>query len=158
MFRDVVRKKQKLTNEECIEILKNEKRGVLAVLGDDDYPYAMPMNYLYDEKENVIYFHGGKTGHKIDALKKHNKVSFCVYDEGFRREGEWALNIKSVIAFGKISFVEDEEKMISVSRELSLKYTPDIEYIEREIKDYAKATLCLEMKIEHLTGKIVNES
>lgn len=158
MFRDVVRKKQKLTDEECIEILKNEKRGVLAVLGDDDYPYAMPMNYLYDEKENVIYFHGGKTGHKIDALKKHNKVSFCVYDEGFRREGEWALNIKSVIAFGKISFVEDDKKMISVSRELSLKYTPDIEYIEKEIENYAKATLCLEMKIEHLTGKIVNES
>lgn len=158
MFREVARKKQALTQEECREILKNEMRGVLAVLGDDDYPYAMPMNYLYDEEKNVIYFHGGKNGHKIDALEKHDKVSFCVYDKGFVREGEWALNIKSIIAFGKINFVQSEEEMIDISRRLSLKYTPDVEYIEKEIRDYAKATLCLEMKCEHITGKIVNES
>lgn len=158
MFRDVVRKKQKISEEECKAILKNEMRGVLAVLGDDEYPYAMPMNYLYDEEKNVIYFHGGKTGHKIDAMKNHDKVSFCVYDKGFVREGEWALNIKSVITFGKVSFIEDDEEMIDISRKLSLKYTPDIEYIEEEIRNYAKATLCFEMKIEHMTGKLVNES
>lgn len=158
MFREITRKKQALTAGECREILKNEMRGVLAVLGDDDYPYAMPMNYLYDEEKNVIYFHGGKTGHKIDALEKHDKVSFCVYDKGFVREGEWALNIRSVIAFGKISFVEDFDEMVEISRRLSLKYTPDVEYIEKEIEGFAKATLCFEMKCEHITGKIVNES
>lgn len=158
MFREVTRKKQIISQEECREILRNEKRGVLAVLGDDEYPYAMPMNFLYDEEKNLIYFHGGRTGHKTDALKKHDKVSFCVYDEGFRRDGEWALNIKSVIVFGKISFVEDEKITEDVSRKLSYKYTPDTEYIENEIKHFLSSTLCLEMKIEHMTGKIVNES
>lgn len=158
MFRDLVRKKQQLTEEECVAVLKNEKRGVLAVLGDEDYPYALPMDYFYDEEENAIYFHGSRKGHKIDSLKKNNKVSFCVYDEGFRREGEWALNIKSVISFGKISFIDNIEEISSVCRRLGYKYTSDTEYIEKEVATYSKNALCLRLEIEHMTGKIVNES
>ena len=60
MFRDVTRKKQKLTVEECVRILKKEVRGVLAVVGDNGYPYAVPMNFYYSEKEHKIYFHSGK--------------------------------------------------------------------------------------------------
>ena len=78
MFRDIVKKKQKLGHQECIEILKNEKRGVLSVVGDNGYPYGMPLNHFYDERDGKIYFHSGKTGHKIDALKNCDKVSFCV--------------------------------------------------------------------------------
>lgn len=158
MFRDMVRKKQKLTNEECIEILISEPRGVLSVIGDDGYPYGLPMNYWYNKKDGSIYFHGSKKGHKIDALKNCNKVSFCVYDKGFRRDGEWALNIKSVIVFGKIEFVEDLDEVVEISRNLGLKYTPDTEYIEEEIKKYSKGVQCLKLIPEHISGKIVNES
>lgn len=158
MFRDMRRKKQQLSQEECKAILKNEKRGVLAVMGDEDYPYALPINFIYDENENKIYFHGSKSGHKIDSLKKHCKVSFCVYDEGFRREGEWSLNIKSVIAFGRMNFVEGDENNAAVCRSLGYKFTDDTEYIEKEISTYLKNAQCLELTIEHMTGKIVNES
>ncbi|HCJ41039.1 MAG TPA: 5-nitroimidazole antibiotic resistance protein, partial [Ruminococcus sp.] len=95
MFREMLRKKQALSEEECIAVLKTQKRGVLAVLGDEDYPYALPINHYYNDEDGHIYFHGAKFGHRVDAVKRHDKVSFCVYDEGFRREGEWALNIKS---------------------------------------------------------------
>ena len=98
MFREVARVKQKLSDEECMEILKSEPRGVLSLIGDDDYPYGMPMNFLYIPEDNAIYFHGGRKGHKIDAIMKNNKASFCTYDSGFKRPGEWSLNIKSVIA------------------------------------------------------------
>ena len=90
MFRELVRKKQEITKENCIAILKQEKRGVLSVLGDDEYPYGMPMNHYYNEEDGKIYFHGGRNGHKIDAVRRHDKASFCVYDQGFRKEGEWA--------------------------------------------------------------------
>ena len=123
MFREMLRKKQQLTQEECIAILKNEPRGVLSVLGDDDYPYGMPMNHFYCETDGKIYFHGGKKGHKIDAMKRHDKVSFCVYDQGFRREGEWALNIKSVVVFGHVEFIEDRDKLLEIARLLSYKFT-----------------------------------
>ena len=106
------RKKQKLSEEECIRLLKTELRGVLCVLGDDDYPYGVPINHCYCETDGKIYFHGGRTGHKIDALKRHQKASFCVYDKGFRKDGEWALNIRSVIVFGRIEFIEDQDVMI----------------------------------------------
>ncbi len=87
MFREMLRKKQALSEEECITVLKSQKRGVLAVLGDEDYPYALPINHYYNDEDGHIYFHGAKFGHRVDAVKRHDKVSFCVYDEGYRREG-----------------------------------------------------------------------
>ena len=97
MFRKMRRFKQQLEQKECIEVLKSQPRGVLSILGEDGYPYGIPIDYWYCEEENRIYFHGAKEGHKIDAIKECDKASFCVYDEGYREEGEWALNIKSVI-------------------------------------------------------------
>lgn len=158
MFREMLRIKQKLTDQECIDILKKEPRGVLSVLGDDDYPYGMPINHFYCEEDGKLYFHGGKKGHKIDAIRRHDKVSFCVYDEGFRKKNDWALNIKSVIVFGRVEIVEDQEKIYDIARQLSRKFTDDEAYIEHEIKNSGPGTLMFALTPEHLTGKIVNES
>ena len=157
MFREVARKKQVLSRTKINEILTAEKRGILSVIGDNGYPYGLPINFYYDEKTGYIYFHSGKNGHKVDALKLDNKVSFCVYDSGYKNEGEWALNISSVIVFGKIYTVENE-KALEIYRKLSLKFTNDTDYIESEIEKFAKNTLCLELRPEHITGKIVNEA
>ena len=158
MFREVTRKKQTLPMEKIIEILDAEKRGVLSVLGDDGYPYGMPMNYWYNKENGYLYFHSGKKGHKVEALAANNKVSFCVYDSGYKNEGEWALNISSVIVFGRVHIVEDYEDAMKICKEMSLKYTPDLAYIEEEIQKFGDATLCYELRPEHMTGKIVNES
>jgi hypothetical protein len=158
MFREMLRKKQALSEEDCITVLKTQKRGVLAVLGDEDYPYALPINHYYNDEDGHIYFHGAKFGHRVDAVKRHDKVSFCVYDEGYRREGEWALNIKSVIVFGRLVPVEDEDKMIDLCRRLSRKFTDDESYIENEIKRAGFRTLLYELVPEHMSGKLVNEA
>jgi Predicted flavin-nucleotide-binding protein len=158
MFREVARKKQIIPREECIELLINEPRGVLSVLGDDEYPYGMPMNHYYCEEDGKIYFHGGKKGHKIDAISRHDKASFCVYDNGFRNPGEWALNIRSVIVFGRIEIVEDMDKVIRISRLLSYKFTNDEAYIEHEISNDGPRTLMFALVPEWITGKIVNEA
>ena len=100
MFRKMRRFKQQLSEQECVEILEREPRGVMAVHGEDGYPYAFPMNYIY--MDGKLYFHCAKEGHKLDALKADNRVSFCVMDKGYRKDGDWALNIKSVIIFGRI--------------------------------------------------------
>ena len=156
MFRDMLRKKQALSREECIDILKTEKRGVLSVIGDGGYPYAFPIDHLYGE-DGHIYFHCGKTGHKLDALKRCDKVSYCVYDQGYRREGEWALNFRSVIVFGRARLVEDHEKCIELSRAISYKFTQDSEYIEAEIARSGGGVACIELIPEHMTGKRVRE-
>ena len=158
MFRQMIRKKQALTQAECVEILNKEPRGVLSVLGDDGYPYGFPIDHWYCEADGCIYFHCGKVGHKMDALRRCDKVSFCVYDEGYRKEGEWALNIRSVIAFGRVEIVSEYEKVVDICRNLSLKYTSDTAYIEEEIRKSGRATWCLKMTVEHMTGKTVNES
>ena len=158
MFREMMRSKQQLSQEECVTVLKEEPRGVLSVLGDDDYPYGMPINQYYCEEDGRLYFHSGMKGHKIDAMKRHDKASFCVYDSGFRREGEWALNIKSVIVFGRIEIIEDRDKIYEIARKLSCKFTDDEAYIEREIKYAGPRTLMFALVPEYMTGKIVNEA
>lgn len=155
MFRAMRRWKQQLTEEKCIEVLKNEPRGVLSVYGEDGYPYGIPINFIYDEGK--IYFHGAKQGHKIDALKKNNKVSFCVMDQGYLQEWKLGLNIKSVIIFGTIRFVDDPEETIRETRKLGLKYDPE-DVVENELKTKAKLIQVLELSIDHMTGKLVNES
>ena len=158
MFRKLRRINQELSKEECISLLKNEVRGVLSVLGDDDYPYGLPINYWYSEDENKIYFHGAREGHKIDAITKHDKVSFCVYDKGVQVDGKKGLDYKSVIIFGRIKPVEDREKTIDICRKLSAQFDFGEDYIEEEIKKFAKFVLCLELTPEHICGKKVNES
>lgn len=158
MFRKMARSKQQISDAECIEVLKNEPRGILAVLGDDDYPYTVPLDHWYCEEDGRLYFHSGKKGHKIDAVKKHDKVSFCVCDQGYRREGEWALNIRSVIVFGRVNIIEDRERALDIVRKLSYKYTSDTEYIEKEIEAAGAHVLVFELIPEHMTGKLVNES
>ncbi|MBQ2242096.1 MAG: pyridoxamine 5'-phosphate oxidase family protein [Clostridia bacterium] len=158
MFREIVRKKQALALEECKEILQNEPRGVLSLIGDGGYPYGVPINHYYCEENGHIYFHSGKSGHKVDALRACDKASFCVYDGGHRCEGEWALNIKSVIVFGRIQIVEDHDEAMDICRKLCYKFTSDSDYIEKEIATSGKNTLCFKLVPEHITGKKVNES
>lgn len=158
MFRELTRKKQRLTDEECKRVLIEEKRGVLSVNGDDGYPYGMPMNHYYDEKSGKIYFHCGKKGYRTDALAVCNKASFCVYDGGCRTGNDWALTVKSVIVFGKIKTVDSLDKIVEISAALSRKFTDDEGYIQTEIENFAQRTLLLELTPEHICGKKVKES
>ena len=158
MFREVRRFKQRLNREECLEILKKAKRGVLSVNGDNGYPYGVPLNHYYDEDSGKIYFHGNLQGHKVDALRADNKASFCVYDDGYREDGDWALTFKSVIVFGTVREVEDPETVLKICRDLSYKFTSDTEYIEKEISNSGKRVLVHELTIEHMTGKKIREA
>ena len=88
------RHKQELSRDECIDILTNEPRGVLALLGDYDYPYALPMSHVY--VDGKIYFHGAMEGHKNDAVEKYDKVSYCVMDKGVKNRDGWSYIFKSV--------------------------------------------------------------
>ncbi|WP_455249667.1 pyridoxamine 5'-phosphate oxidase family protein [Ruminococcus sp.] len=158
MFRPMRRWKQQLSDEECIAILKNEPRGILSVLGDDGYPYGIPMNHWYCEADGKLYFHGAKTGHKIDAISKCDKVSYCVHDEGYREDGQWPLHIKSVVVFGKIQPVTDDAKVLEICTHLCQKFTDDKAYLEHELKHSLPKVLCLALTPEHMTGKLVKES
>lgn len=158
MFRKMRRIKQQVSDAECIEILKTTKRGVLSLIGDEGYPYGVPLDHWYCEEDGKIYFHGAKAGHKIDAIKACNKASYCVYNEGYRKEGDWALNITSVIVFGKIHLVEDEKLTEKICTELTRKFTDDQEYLESELSKFLKNVQCFEFVPEHMTGKLVNES
>ena len=157
-FRPMRRFKQQIPPEKCMEILETQPRGVLSVIGDNGYPYGLPMDHWYSEADNKLYFHCAKEGHKLDSIAKCDKVSYCVMDEGFRREGEWALNINSVVVFGRMKIVTDEDKKREICSSITRKFTSDEEYLKKELVNAFPRVCCLELTIEHMTGKLVNES
>ena len=158
MFRKMRRWKQEISREECVHILKEEKRGVLSLIGEEGWPYGIPLDHWYCEEDGHLYFHGAKEGHKIDALRAEDRVSYCVMDQGFRKEGEWALNISSVVVFGRMRPVEDPEQARRICEALCRKFTDDEEYIRKELQNSLPRVQCLELIPEHMTGKLVNES
>lgn len=158
MFRELVRKNKRISDAECIELLTKETRGILSVNGDDGYPYGMPMNHFYNSEDGCIYFHCGKNGHRLDALKNSDKVSFCVCEQGFKEAEDWAYTVRSVIVFGRMQIVDDLTEVSRIARLLSYKFTQDEDYIQNEIRQYAKATLLLKLIPEHICGKKVKES
>lgn len=153
MFREMRRKRQLLADSESIEILNRGTSGVLALSGDDDYPYAVPLSYVYDDSK--IYFHSAAAGHKIDALKKCGKASFCVIDRDNIIPEKYTTYYRSVIAFGKIRIMKDEEEIKKAVERLAVKYYPeDSEAHRNEIINKELKALCmLEFSVKHLTGK-----
>lgn len=157
MFREMRRKKQALDKATCEKILSEEKRGVLAVNGDDGYPYAVPMDFFYDASAQAIYLHSAIAGHKVDAITHNDKVCFTTWNKGVQQEGDWSYFVDSVIAFGRARTVEDETERLSATKKLGMKYYPTEEEVDFEIERDLKRMLLIRIDIEHMTGKHVHE-
>lgn len=156
MFREMRRKNQALGREEIDAVLNRGTSGVLALSGDDGYPYALPISYAY-EGDRLI-FHCALTGHKLDAIAREPKASFCVIDQDQVVSAEYTTYYRSVIVFGRMRVLEGEEKR-SAAMLLAERYAPG-EAVKRHTEeiDGAWDRLCmLEMRIEHLTGKAAKE-
>ncbi|MBQ7595540.1 MAG: pyridoxamine 5'-phosphate oxidase family protein [Clostridia bacterium] len=156
MFRPMRRSKQQLSDEECLEILLDGKDGVLAVNGDGGYPYAVPLNYIY--LNGCIYIHCAKQGHKLDAVKKDGRVSFCVVSENDILQQKFTALYKSVIVFGKAEIVEDEKEMYQAVRAIAEKYCPDMSSeTENEIRRDWSGLCIVKIITEHISGKKCKE-
>ena len=158
MFRKMRRFKQQLSPEETAAVLKAAKRGVLSVLGDEGYPYGMPMDFYYDEAEQKIYYHGAVEGHKQDALQACDKASFCVWDEGRPDEDGWSWHFRSVIVFGRVRQLTPEEDLHRIAGLLGAKSSPDPDFAEIELRKSGSRVRFLVLEIEHMTGKAVHEN
>lgn len=152
MFRKMRRTKQALSQEECIQILNSTTHGVLAVSGDDGYPYAVPVSHTYEDGK--LYFHCAVEGHKLDAIARSDKVSFCTVAQDEVQPAEFATLYRSVILFGRARVVTDDAARRRALESLVLKFSPGfVEEGQREIeKDWAR-TCVVEISIEHMTGK-----
>lgn len=160
MFREMRRISQQLSREKDVEILTNARRGVLSVFGDDGYPYGVPLNFVYDPSRGElgsIFFHAAPVGHKLDAIRAYDKVSFCTMDEGYRNEGEWWYYVNSVICFCRASVVEDATLKHDELAALAKKYFPPEIDIEEDIAKNGDRINMIELRIEHMTGKNVQE-
>lgn len=152
MFRPMRRKNQQLTPEECAAVLERGTSGVLALSGDDGYPYALPISYALNGER--LIFHCGKTGHKIDAIRRCPKASFCVIDKDEVVPEDFTTRYRSVIAFGSIRVLEGREVLEAVEK-LAARYYPedDGSARAREIEIFRDALCVFVLEIAHMTGK-----
>lgn len=156
MFRKMRLIRQQLSEKECIIILNHATSGVLAVSGDEGYPYAVPLSFAYQDSK--IYFHGAKTGHKLDAVQNSDKASFCIIDRDQVMPEEFTTYYRSLIVFGRIRILEKEADKRRAVELLAEKYAPGDEagkekYMEKEFDGVS----VMELTIEHMTGKIASE-
>jgi hypothetical protein len=157
MFRKMRRAEREITTEEAKKLLINNKRAAFSVNGDDGYPYTVPINFYYDEKENRIYFHSSKAGHKIDSLKNNDKVCFTTWDDGYIEEGDWAYYVSSCVVFGRAKLIDDPKITEEKVRTFALKYYPSAQEVEDEIARDIRAVQLVAIDIEHISGKRVHE-
>ena len=158
MFREMRRFKQQVSQDECKKILKDEKRAAFSVIGDEGYPYTIPINFYYEEADHTIYFHGAREGHKMDAIQKCNKVCLTTWNQGFKKEGHWEWNATRVVVFGKAELITDTKIIEDRLQKLAEKYYPTVEEVEKEMNGSARSRVQLfAIRIEHMTGKLVNE-
>ena len=152
MFREMRRGGQRLSEAECMEILENGTEGVLAVLGDEGYPYAVPLNYAYEDGK--LYFHGATSGHRADAVQKCGKVSFCVIDKKEIVPERATTYYRSAIAFGKARMSADPEEKRAALYLLGRRYAAAYEKMwAEEIESSLGRTGIMIMEIEHISGK-----
>ena len=146
------RKRQQLSEEESIGILQKATAGILALLGDKGYPYAVPISYVY--ANGKLYFHSSLSGHKVDAIRNCDKASFCVIDKDDVQPEKYTTFFRSVIAFGRIHIIEDETEKLAMARMLGNRYNPNNdESLQKEIENGLSRMLMIRFDIEHLTGK-----
>lgn len=152
MFREMRRFKNQLSEEEVESILKKHSSGVLAVHGENGYPYTIPISYTYDN--DLLYFHSANEGHKIDAIKMNDKVSFCVIDQDDVIQETFTTNYRSVVVFGRASIVTDDQQRQMALESLIKKYSPDfISKGQQEIIQAWDQVSVIMISIEHKTGK-----
>ena len=138
-------------------MLSRASTGVLAVLGDDDYPYAVPLNFVYDEGK--IFIHCARSGHKLDSMRRHAKVSFCIVDKEQVVPELFATDYRSVIAFGKANEVVDDKEKLHAMRLFTGKYSPELhEEGEKEIRKDWNILCVMRIDVEHMTGKEAMDS
>lgn len=150
-FRKMRRFKQQLSVDETIEIIKKNKTAILGVNGDNGYPYTVPINYVY--ADDKIYFHGAKSGHKIDSIKNNNKVSLSIVDKDDVVAEELTTYFRSVSIFGVARILDTDDEIFHAAEVFGLKYNEDKEAVDKEIKREWNALCCIEISIEHMTGK-----
>lgn len=152
-FRPMRRSNQALPQAECEEVLARGTAGVLAVAGDGGYPYAVPLSYVY--QNGKIYIHCAVSGHKLDAIRRCPKVSFCVIDQDQIVPEKYTTYFRSVIAFGAALVLENPAEIRSAIELLALRYAPELSAASRqsEIEGAWNRFCMLEITVEHLTGK-----
>ena len=157
MFRPIRKKKNQISDDAAKELLRTSRRGVFAVNGDDGYPYAIPINFLYDEDAQKIYFHGSRAGHKVDSLRACDKVCFTVYGNETIKDEPWAPYMQSVVVFGRCRLLESGEESLALVKRFAMKYYPDESLVDIEIAEGGRAVQMYEITIEHYSGKEVQE-
>lgn len=151
MSHEMRRKDRLITQEDARELLEKGIYGVLSTIGEDGYPYAVPVNYVCDEE--AVYFHCAKgCGRKLENLNFSPKAGFTVVGASEVLADQFAMNYESVVITGVVSEVtEGKEKIFE---QLLIKYSGNYMEAGRRYMQAAGASAGVyRLAIEEISGK-----
>lgn len=155
MFREMRRIKQLLPLEESERILREARTATLGLTGDDGYPYVVPISYAY--VDGKIYFHCAKTGHKLDAIARNDKVSLCVVQQDELMPEKLTTFFRSVTVFGRARILDNDDERFAAAQKFGMRYYADKDRVDEEIRTHWDALCVVEITPEHITGKEAKE-
>ena len=145
------RKDREIDQKSIIEILEKGQYGVLSTVDAEGMPYGVPLTYIYEDYK--IYFHCALEGHKLENIKQNPNVSFCVVGDTEVIPEQFSTKYESVIVFGKIREVSEEEK-VEVLHKLLKQFSPDfMEKGKEYVKNGGHRAMGLCLDITCMTGK-----
>jgi nitroimidazol reductase NimA-like FMN-containing flavoprotein (pyridoxamine 5'-phosphate oxidase superfamily) len=151
-FRDIRRADRALTKDEAREILARAEHGVLATVGADGWPYAVPVNHVLSE--DVLYIHCAMEGHKLENIAHEERVSFCAVAGATVLPAKLTTLYESAVVFGRAALVTDSKEKLRALELLAVRFcgalTPET---EKAIANSFSRTAVVRIRLERITGK-----
>ena len=152
MARKIWQAQRKLSAEETEALLTSGKEGVLAVNGDDGYPYAVPVNYVY--LDGAIYVHTAQHGYKVEAIQANSKVCFTAVLSSEINEADTTTKFESVIATGDAVLLTDIGEKERAMEEIVRRLAPsNVAGGMATIQRLLPAVGMIKINVTELTGK-----
>lgn len=144
--------KQQLTEKECIQIVTTATAGVLALCGEDNRPYGVPLSHVYENGK--LYFHSALTGLKLDLIRQNGNACFTIIAQDEIHPEKFTTYFRSVMVFGRIRIITDENEKKYILNVLGRRCnSDDSEGLSKEINNCFDKCHAIELIIENITGK-----
>ncbi len=153
MARPMRRGNLEVSAEKAFEILESGDYGFLSTVSADGSPYCVALSHIL--MENAIYFHCAKEGHKIDNIRRDNRVCYTVVGKTKVIQAKFTTEYESAVVFGRAEVIDDKQEKLSAMLKICEKYSPEfIDKAEDIILKAMDKLLIGKITVEHITGKV----
>lgn len=134
-------------------LLSSAQYGVLALTDPEGNPYAVPLNFCYEQEDHHFFFHCARSGKKLDCIRHNPTV--CLHVMGPYRiiAEQYITHYQSLLVYGTATIVADAVKKRDMLKKLCQKFAPNGPREQEVIEKYLPAVTLVDVSISRITQK-----